>query len=89
MLLWAASSPPASTIIQALGPLLTPLPEWLVIAILVAGWHRGCALARTNHDTATIVLSALIGAGVLTDEGSSTLMQMMRQVVSRRRRDRR
>jgi len=56
------------TIIQALGPLLNPLPQWLVIAILVAGGIAGALWTRTNPDTATIVLSALIGAGVLTDE---------------------
>ena len=56
------------TIIQVLGPLLNPLPQWLVIAILVAGGIAGALWTRTNRDTATIVLSALIGAGVLTDE---------------------
>jgi hypothetical protein len=56
------------TIIQVLGPLLNPFPQWLVIAILVAGGVAGALWTRTNQDTATIVLSALIGAGVLTDE---------------------
>jgi len=63
------------TIIQVLGPLLNPLPQWLVIAILVAGGIAGAIWTRTNPDTATIVLSALIGAGVLTDE-IVTLMQI-------------
>jgi hypothetical protein len=63
------------TIIQALGPLLNPLPQWLVITILVAGGIAGALWTRTNRDTATIVLSALIGAGVLTDE-IVTLMQI-------------
>ena len=63
------------TIIQVLGPLLNPLPQWLVIAILVAGGIAGALWTRTNPDTATIVLSALIGAGVLTDE-IVTLMQI-------------
>jgi len=63
------------TIIQVLGPLLNPLPQWLVIAILVAGGIAGAIWTRTNQDTATIVLSALIGAGVLTDE-IVTLMQI-------------
>ena len=63
------------TIIQVLGPLLNPLPQWLVIAILVAGGIAGALWTRTNRDTATIVLSALIGAGVLTDE-IVTLMQI-------------
>ena len=63
------------TIIQVLGPLLNPLPQWLVIAILVAGGIAGALWTRTNQDTATIVLSALIGAGVLTDE-IVTLMQI-------------
>jgi hypothetical protein len=56
------------TIIQVLGPLLNPFPQWLVITILVAGGIAGALWTRTNRDTATIVLSALIGAGVLTDE---------------------
>ena len=55
------------TIIQVLGPLLNPFPQWLVIAILVAGGIAGAIWTRTNRDTGTIVLSALIGAGVLTD----------------------
>jgi hypothetical protein len=55
------------TIIQVLGPLLNPFPQWLVISILVAGGIGGAIWTRTNRDTATIVLSALIGAGVLTD----------------------
>jgi hypothetical protein len=63
------------TSIQVLGPLLNPLPQWLVIAILVAGGIAGALWTRTNPDTATIVLSALIGAGVLTDE-IVTLMQI-------------
>ena len=63
------------TIIQVLGPLLNPFPQWLVIAILVAGGIAGALWTRTNQDTATIVLSALIGAGVLTDE-IVTLMQI-------------
>jgi len=63
------------TIIQVLGPLLNPLPQWLVITILVAGGIAGALWTRTNRETATIVLSALIGAGVLTDE-VVTLMQI-------------
>jgi len=63
------------TIIQVLGPLLNPFPQWLVITILVAGGIAGAIWTRTNQDTATIVLSALIGAGVLTDE-IVTLMQI-------------
>ena len=63
------------TIIQTLGPLLNPLPQWLVFAILVAGGIAGALWTRTNQATATIVLSALIGAGVLTDE-IVTLMQI-------------
>jgi hypothetical protein len=55
------------TIIQMLGPLLNPFPQWLVIALLVAGGIAGALWTRTNQDTATIVLSALIGAGVLAD----------------------
>jgi hypothetical protein len=63
------------TIIQVLGPLLNPFPQWLVITILVAGGIAGALWTRTNRETATIVLSALIGAGVLTDE-LVTLMQI-------------
>jgi hypothetical protein len=63
------------TVIQVLGPLLNPLPQWLVIAILAAGGIAGAIWTRTNRDTATIVLSAMIGAGVLTDQIVS-LMQI-------------
>jgi hypothetical protein len=63
------------TIIQVLGPLLNPFPQWLVITVLVAGGIAGALWTRTNRETATIVLSALIGAGVLTDE-LVTLMQI-------------
>ena len=63
------------TIIQVLGPLLNPFPQWLVIAILMAGGIAGAIWSFTNRDTATIVLSALIGAGVLTDQIVS-LMQI-------------
>ena len=63
------------TIIQVLGPLLNPFPQWLVIAILVGGGIAGAIWSFSNRDTATIVLSALIGAGVLTDE-IVTLMQI-------------
>jgi hypothetical protein len=63
------------TIIQVLGPLLNPFPQWLVIAVLVAGGIAGAIWTRTNRDTATIVLSAMIGAGILTDQ-IVTLMQI-------------
>jgi hypothetical protein len=56
------------TIIQVLGPLLNPFPQWLVISILVAGGIGGAIWTHTNRDTGTIVLSALIGAGILTDQ---------------------
>lgn len=55
------------TLIQALGPLLNPLPQWTVITLLVAAGIAGALWTRTNQDTATIVLSGLIGAGVLAD----------------------
>jgi hypothetical protein len=55
------------TIIQVLGPLLNPLPQWLVLSILVAGGIGGAIWTHTNRDTGTIVLSALIGAGIMTD----------------------
>lgn len=58
----------ALTIVQALGPLLNPAPQWLVITILVAGGIAGAIWTRTNRTTAIIVLSALIGAGVLAGE---------------------
>lgn len=57
----------ALTIVQVLGPLLNPAPQWLVIAILVAGGVAGAIWTRTNRATAIVVLSALIGAGVLAD----------------------
>jgi hypothetical protein len=56
------------TSIQVLGPLLNPLPQWLVIALLVAVGIAGAIWTRTNQEPATIVLSALIGAGILTDQ---------------------
>jgi hypothetical protein len=56
------------TTIQLLGPLLNPLPQWLVIALLVAVGIAGAIWTRTNRDAANIVLSAMIGAGVLTGE---------------------
>ena len=55
------------TIIQVLGPLLNPFPQWRVISILIAAGVAGAIWTRTNRDTATIVLSGMIGAGVLTD----------------------
>jgi hypothetical protein len=63
------------TAIQVLGPLLNPLPQWLVIALLVAAGVGGAIWTRTNQDTATIVLSAMIGAGILTDQ-LVTLLQI-------------
>lgn len=57
----------ALTFVQALGPLLNPAPEWLVLALLGAGGIAGAVWALNNGATATIVLSALVGAGVLTD----------------------
>jgi hypothetical protein len=57
----------ALIVVQVLGPLLNPFPQWLVIAILVGGGIAGAIWTRTNQAPATIVLSALIGAGVLTD----------------------
>jgi hypothetical protein len=56
------------TIVQVLGPLLNPFPEWLVIALLIAGGVGGAIWTVTNQRTATIALSALVGAGVLTDQ---------------------
>jgi hypothetical protein len=56
------------TTVQVLGPLLNPFPQWLVIAILVATGIAGAIWTRTNPHTATIVLSSLVGAGVLTNE---------------------
>jgi len=56
------------TAIQVLGPLLNPLPQWLVIALLVAAGIAGALWTRMNQDTATIVLSALIGAAILADQ---------------------
>lgn len=54
-------------LIQSLGPLLNPAPEWLVLALLGAGGVAGAVWALANRTTATIVLSALVGAGVLTN----------------------
>jgi hypothetical protein len=61
------------TIIQVLGPLLNPFPQWLVISVLVAGGIAGAIWTFANRRTATIVLSGMIGAGVLTDQLVSLL----------------
>lgn len=55
-------------IIQVLGPLLNPAQQWMVLGLLVAGGIAGAFWAWRDRDTATIVLSALIGAGVLSNE---------------------
>lgn len=54
-------------IVQVLGPLLNPAPTWLVLALIGAGGIAGAVWALANRTTAMIVLSALVGAGVLTD----------------------
>jgi hypothetical protein len=59
--------------IQVLGPLLNPLPQWLVMALLAGAGVAGAIWTRTNQDSATIVLSALIGAGILADQVVDTL----------------
>jgi hypothetical protein len=56
------------TTVQVLGPLLNPAPQWLVIAIIALAGAAGAIWTRTNRSAAVIVLSALIGAGVLADE---------------------
>jgi hypothetical protein len=61
------------TVVQVLGPLLNPAPQWFVIGMLVAAGIAGAVWTRTNQGPATIVLSALIGAGVLTDNVVSSL----------------
>ena len=53
--------------VQMLGPLLNPAPEWFVFTILIAAGIAGAVWTRTNQATATIVLSAFIGGGVLGD----------------------
>jgi hypothetical protein len=55
-------------IIQVLGPLLNPAPQWLVLGFLFVGGIAGAVWACRDRSTATIVLSALIGAGVLSSE---------------------
>lgn len=52
--------------VQALGPLLNPFPEWLVISLLVALGIAGGVWAVRNPESAGIVLSTLVGAGILT-----------------------
>ena len=52
--------------VQALGPLLNPFPEWLVISLLVGAGFLSGAWAMRNPDNAGIVLSALVGAGIMT-----------------------
>ena len=55
------------SVIQVLGPLLNPAPEWLVIGLLLATGVAGAIWARKDPSTATIVFSALVGAGILAD----------------------
>ena len=50
--------------IEALGPLLKPFPEWLVIGTLVALGIAGGGWAVRHPDSAGTVLSALVGAGL-------------------------
>jgi MFS family permease len=52
--------------VQALGPLLNPFPEWLVISLLVGAGFVSGAWAVRNPDFAGIVFSALVGAGIMT-----------------------
>jgi len=52
--------------VQALGPLLNPFPEWLVISLLIGAGFLSGAWAMRNPDSAGIVLSALVGAGIMT-----------------------
>jgi hypothetical protein len=59
--------------VQALGPLLNPFPEWLVIGFLVALGIAGGVWAVRNPDSAGIVLSALVGAGIM----ASMLMNLL------------
>jgi hypothetical protein len=56
------------TVVQVLGPLLNPAPQWLVIVIILGGGIAGAVWTRANPPLATIVLSAMIGAGVLADQ---------------------
>ena len=53
--------------VQALGPLLNPAPEWVVLALLAMCGIAGATWASANRGDAIIILSALVGAGVLTD----------------------
>jgi MFS family permease len=52
--------------VQALGPLLNPFPEWLVISLLIGAGFLSGAWAMRNPESAGIVLSALVGAGIMT-----------------------
>lgn len=54
-------------VVQVLGPLLNPAPEWLVLGLMVATGVAGAIWARANPSAATIVFSALVGAGILAD----------------------
>ena len=49
--------------VQALGPLLNPFPEWLVISLLIGAGFLGGVWAMRNPGNAGIVLSALVGRG--------------------------
>ncbi len=74
------------TMIQLFGPLLDPAPDWMVIGILLAAGFAGGAWAVRFPETAGIILSALVGATVLTaflvdlmdiDEASRFQVQMV------------
>lgn len=56
----------ASTAIQLFGPLLNPFPEWVVMSALAIAGVVGSYWILRNPDLAGVVLSAFIGASMLT-----------------------
>ncbi len=60
-------------LVQAFGPLLTHAPEWLVLGIMAAAGILGVRLALRYTEVTEVVLSALVGAGIV----AATLTELM------------
>jgi hypothetical protein len=63
----------AMIVVQAFGPLLNPAPEWLVLGITVAAGVVGVRLALRYTEVAEIVMSALVGAGIMASALTDTM----------------
>jgi MFS family permease len=68
------------TAVQLFGPLLNPFPEWIVIGVLVFSGIVGSVWTNNNPELAGMILSAFIGASLLT----SNLMENLDLIESLR-----